>query len=127
VLNTVAVGRQVAFVPRHSASLFTSYDLGQRVEGLEVGGDVVYQSRLGLRYTARSVSFADPTTLTAAMIAEAPESLTFDAYAAWRVGRWRFAVNAYNLADRLNYAQVFGNRATPAPGRTVILSAGLRF
>jgi catecholate siderophore receptor len=127
VLNTVAVGRQVAFVPRHSASLFTSYDLGRWVEGLEVGGDVVYQSRLFLRYTARSISFADPAALTPAMIAQAPESLTFDAYAAWRVGRWRFAVNAYNLGDRLNYAQVFGNRATPAPGRTVILSAGLRF
>jgi outer membrane receptor protein involved in Fe transport len=31
-------------------------------------------------------------------------------------------VNVINLADRLYYSQSFGNRATPAPGRTVIVS-----
>jgi catecholate siderophore receptor len=127
VLNTVAVGRQVTFTPKHAASLFTTYDLGDWVEGLSVGGDVTYQSKLFLGYTARSVSFADRGTLTAARIAEAPESLTFDAFVSYRRGPWRVSVNGYNLADRLNYAQAFSNRATPMAGRTVIVSVGASF
>ena len=73
------------------------------------------------------MSYANPTALTAMKIAETPENLTFDAYASYRLGRYRFAVNAYNLANRLNYSQAFGTRATPAPGRTVILSVGATF
>ncbi len=127
VLNTVAVGRQVTFVPKNAATLFSTYDLGRWVDGLSVGGDVIYQSRLFLGYTARSVSFADRATLTAARLAEAPESLTFDAYVSYRRGPYRFAVNGYNLADRLNYSQTFGTRATPAAGRTIIFSVGASF
>jgi catecholate siderophore receptor len=121
------VGRQVVFTPKHSASLFTTYDLGRWVEGLSVGGDVTYQSRLYLSYTARSVSFADRAALTPLRIAEAPANLTFDAYVSYRAGPYRFAVNGYNLGDRLNYTQVFGTRATPSPGRTLIFSVGASF
>lgn len=127
VLNSVAVGRQVTFAPRNSATLFSTYDLSRWIDGLSIGGDAVYQSRLFLGYTARSVSFADRATLTALRIAEAPESLTFDAYVSYRRGPWRFALNGYNLADRLNYSQAFGTRATPAPGRTLIVSVGASF
>ena len=127
VLNTVAVGQQVTFVPRNSATLFTTYDLGRWVDGLSVGGDVTYQSKLFLGYTARSVSFTDRATLTAARLAEAPENLTFDAYVSYRRGSYRFAINGYNLADRLNYSQTFGTRATPAAGRTIIFSVGASF
>jgi catecholate siderophore receptor len=127
VLNTVAVGRQVAFVPKHSASFYTTYDLGDVIPGLSVGGDVVYQSKLYLTYAARSVSFADRGTLTPSRIGVAPESITLDAFASYRVGPYRFALNAYNLTDRLNYAQVFSNRAVPAAGRTFIASVGASF
>jgi catecholate siderophore receptor len=127
VLNTVAIGRQVTFVPRHAASLFTEYRFSGPLQGVEIGGDVTYQSKLALGYTARSVSFADRATLTAAKLAEAPDNMTVDAFAAYRTGRYRVAVNAYNLTDRLNYAQVFGNRATPAPGRTVVFSISASF
>jgi catecholate siderophore receptor len=47
--------------------------------------------------------------------------------AAYKTGRYRVALNGYNLTDRLNYTQVFGTRATPAPGRTLILSLGVTF
>ena len=114
-------------MPKHAASLFTTYDLGDWVDGLTVGGDVTYQSKLFLGYTARSVSFADRATLTAAKLAEAPESVTLDAFVSYRRGPWRFAVNGYNLADRLNYTQTFGNRATPMAGRTIIFSVGASF
>jgi catecholate siderophore receptor len=127
VLNTVAVGRQVAFVPKHSASIYSTYDLGEWVPGLSVGGDVVYQSKLYLTYTARSLSYANRSTLTAARIGEAPESLTFDAFASYRTGPYSFGVNVYNIGDRLNYTQVNSNRAIPAAGRTVIFSVGATF
>ena len=127
VLNTVAVGQQVTFVPKNSATLFTTYDMSRWVQGLSIGGDVTYQSKLFLGYTARSVSFTDRATLAALKIAEVPDSVTFDAFASYRVGRYRFSVNGYNLADRLNYTQTFGTRATPAAGRTVIVSVGANF
>ena len=125
VVNTVAVGQQVVFVPKHSASLFTTYDLGGWIDGLSVGGDVTYQSRQFLGYMP-AAAFADRTDLTA-LIAEAPENLTFDAYVSYKTGPYRFAINGYNLADRLNYTQVFGTRATPSPGRTIIFSVGATF
>jgi catecholate siderophore receptor len=127
VLNTVAVGRQVTFVPKHAASLYTNYDLGDVLPGLSVGGDVSYQSKLHVGYTARSVSYADRATLTAARLSETPSNLTLNAYAAYKRGPYRIAVNVYNLTDRLNYTQVFGNRAVPAAGRTVIVSLGAAF
>jgi catecholate siderophore receptor len=127
VLNPVATGKQVAFVPKHSATLFTTYDLSEWVDGLSVGGDVIYQSKLFLTYTARSLSYADRGTLVPARIAEVPESVTLDAFASLVRGPYRLSVNLYNLADRLNYTQVFSNRAIPAPGRTVIVSIGARF
>lgn len=127
VLNTVAVGQQVNFVPKHSATLFTTYDLSSWIDGLSVGADATYQSRLSLGYTARSASYADRSTLTALRLAEAPENVTLDAYVSYKTGPYRFAVNVYNLADRLNYTQSFGTRATPSAGRTVIFSVGASF
>jgi catecholate siderophore receptor len=128
VANSVAVGRQVVFTPKHAASLFTTYDLGDLVQGLSLGADVTYQSKLWLAYAARSVSFADRGTLTPLRIAETPESLTFDAFVAWKfAGRYRVSLNLYNIADRLNYTQVFGTRAVPSAGRTAIVSFGATF
>ena len=127
VLNTVALGRQVAFVPKHSASLYTNYDLSNWIDGLSIGGDVIYQAKQNVVYQARSVSFADRATLTTNRIGVVPESLTVDAFASYRTGPYRFSVNVYNLANRLNYTQVFSNRAVPAPGRTVIFSVGATF
>jgi catecholate siderophore receptor len=89
-----------------------------------VGGGATYQSLIYGGYTIAGTA-PNPTGL--ARIAEIPESLNFDGYVAWQVGRYRLAVNGYNLGDRLNYSQVFGNRAVPAPGRTIIASIGVRF
>ncbi len=106
---------------------FTTYDLSDWIDGLQVGGDITYQSKLFLGYTARSLSYATPSILTASKLAQVPETLTLDAFVSYRLGRYRFSVNGYNLADRLNYTQTFGSRATPAPGRTVIFSVGATF
>ncbi len=127
VENTVAEGHQVSFVPRHAAAIFTTYDFRGPLAGFEVGGDITYQSTLYLGYTAISTSYANRGTLVARKIAEAPDSVTLDIFAAYRLGPYRVALNIYNLADRLNYAQVFGNRAVPANGRTFIVSLGAAF
>lgn len=127
VLDTVSIGRPVIFTPRDAASLFTTYDAGDLVPGLSFGGDVVFQSRMPVRYTAVSVSYSDRSTLAPLRIAEVPESITVDAFVAYRFGAYRVSLNVYNVGDRLNYTQVFGNRAIPAPRRTFILSLGASF
>jgi catecholate siderophore receptor len=127
VINTVAVGQQVVFVPKNSATFFTTYDLGQWVEGLTVGGDVTYQDKQNVAYQARSTSYADRTTLTALRIAQVPENVTIDAFVSYKRDNYRVALNVYNVADRLNYTQVFGNRAVPSAGRTFIFSVGTTF
>ena len=60
-------------------------------------------------------------------MAEVPESVTLNLFASYKRDGYRVAVNVYNVTDRLNYTQVFGNRAIPAAGRTVILSVGSTF
>ncbi|HET6971099.1 MAG TPA: TonB-dependent receptor [Phenylobacterium sp.] len=124
IRNTVAIGRQVTSAPKHSASLYSTYDL---TDHLSVGGDLVYQGRMAVQYQARSLSYADRATLTSLRIAEVPKSITLDAFVAWRAGPYRVSLNVYNLTDRLNYAQVFANRAVPAAGRTAIMSVGASF
>ena len=127
VLNQIAVGQQVTFAPKSSATFFTTYDLSGWIDGLSVGGDVTYQATTPVAYAARSVSFSDRASQTALRISQVPENVTLDAFVAYKTGPYRFSVNAYNLADRLNYTQVFANRATPAAGRTVIVSVGATF
>lgn len=128
VLNTVAVGQQVVFVPKHSASLFTTYDLSSWISGLTIGGDVTYQSKQNVTYTARSVSYADRGTLTAARLGVVPEGVTLNLNAAWTFGQGhRLGLNVLNATDALNYTQVFGNRAVPTAGRTFILSYSKSF
>ncbi len=127
VLNQIAVGNQVTFVPKTSATFYTTYDLSAWIDGLAMGGDVTYQSMTPVGYTARSVSFTDRASQTALRLSQVPENVTLDAFIAYKTGPYRFSVNAYNLADRLNYTQVFGNRAVPAAGRTVIFSVGATF
>ncbi len=118
------IGRQVVFVPRNSASLWTSYDLHRWIKGLSIGGGATYQS---LIYGAYTVAGTAPVATGLSKVSEIPESIAFDGYVAYEVGRYRLALNAYNLGDRLNYTQIFGNRAVPAPGRTLIASLGVRF
>ncbi|MBW8813470.1 MAG: TonB-dependent receptor [Caulobacterales bacterium] len=124
IANPVAIGRQVTSAPRHSGSLYSTYEL---TDHLTVGGDLVYQGRMAVQYQARSLSYADRATLVPLRIAQVPKSVTLDAFIAYRTGPYRVSLNLYNLTDRLNYAQVFANRAVPAAGRTAIVSLGASF
>jgi catecholate siderophore receptor len=127
VPNTFAVGRQVTFTPRHAASLWTTYDLGAILPGLQIGAGATYQSKLYLQYQMISSSFATPGALIPSKSPQVPSNLQFDGFVSYTTGRWTVAVNGYNLTDRLNYAQVFQNRAVPAAGRTFVVSVGASF
>lgn len=122
--NPFVKGRPVIFTPKNSGSLYTTLDMDSLVPGLSAGGGVTWQDAMPVRYTVTRVAPA-PSRLS--LIAEIPDSFSLDAYVAWQVGDWRVAVNGYNLTDRLNYSQAFGNRGVPAAGRTFILSLGRTF
>ena len=111
------VGRQITFVPKYAAALWGDYDAGDLVEGLSAGGGVVYQSHLYNAYTAPS-----PTGSPLGRVVRIPETVELDAVVAYDFKPYRIQFNVNNLTDRLNYSQSFGNRGTPAPGRTFIVS-----
>lgn len=122
LVNPYTTGRDVYFVPKNSASLWTTYDLEELVPGLSVGGGFTYSDKI---YTNYTVATAGGTTALS-RIAVIPESLSFDGYIAYETGNLRFALNGYNLADRLNYTQATNNRAIPT-ARAVIFSVGVKF
>ncbi len=119
LLNRFVIGRQVLLTPKASGSIFTSYELPGELHGLSIGGGVTYQDGFPSGYTV------GPGGLT--KIAFVPHTFAIDAFVAYEFGRYRVALNGSNLTDRLNYAQVFSNRAVPAAGRTLILTAGACF
>ena len=87
----------------------------------------------GFRSTGRLIDVAtlsitgDTAGMTTRTSPVLKVTVTLNAYLSYETGRYRVSVNGYNLADRLNYTQVFSNRAVPAAGRTLILSVGARF
>lgn len=123
-LNPYAIGRQVTYAPRHAASVWTTYRLDGLVPGLQAGAGLTYRSKLYLGYRTSGDA---PTPTGLSQIAEVPHSLSVDGLIQYRTARWSLALNGYNLTNRLNYAQVFSNRAVPAAGRTVVLTLGAHF
>ncbi|HEY4263696.1 MAG TPA: TonB-dependent receptor [Micropepsaceae bacterium] len=123
VPNLAIIGRQVIFVPKDAGSFWASYDAAEFAPGLSFGGGLTYQSKMPVRYNVLSPL----GTPTLASIAEIPDTVSLDAFIAYKFGAYRVSINGYNLTDRLNYVQAFGNRGVPAPGRTVILSVGFTY
>ncbi len=113
--NAATVGNQVSFVPEHAASLWTTYDVAPLMSlpgKLLVGGGVTYQGE----YFVNSQNTAI-----------IPASLIYNGLVSYELGKYRVALNAYNLTDELYYDTAFGNRAVVAAGRTVMLTAGVRW
>lgn len=116
--NPYNTGRQITFVPKHAVSVWGDYNLADLLPGLSVGAGVIYQSHLYNNYTAPSA-----TAYPLGRIVRIPETVELDGSAAYQFDKvWKAQVNVFNIADRLYYAQSFGNRAAPAPGRTVVFS-----
>ena len=106
-------GNQVRYVPEHALSAWASYKpVEGALKGLEIGGGMNYQSKVYLN------------TDNSQMV---PSYTTFDALVAYNFGKFRIAVNGYNLTDELYYAQVNGSRVVPAAGRAFVGTLGVAF
>jgi catecholate siderophore receptor len=118
--NPFTIGKQIFFVPKNAASLWVDHTAKWLAEGVTLGGGLVYQSKL---FNAVTTAGAAPNPTGISRIATIPETIELDAVAAYDFGgAYRIQLNVNNLTDRLNYSQSFGNRGTPSPGRTFIVS-----
>ncbi|MBS0961013.1 TonB-dependent receptor [Acetobacter thailandicus] len=108
------VGKRIQFVPKNSATLWTSYNIAPRTPyNLSIGGGVTWRQAVWL---------------DAANTARVPATLDFDAMIAHKFGEhWRIAMNGYNLANRLNYSSLFQNRVTPAIGRSFLFNLSVSY
>jgi catecholate siderophore receptor len=108
--NPAEVGREMLNTPRHTASLWTTYDLPY---GVTIGGGVSYvDSRYG------------NTTNTVRV----PAYARYDATVSWAITQGLTArLNGLNLTDRRFYEGVYQGNITPGAGRTVIGSLTARF
>jgi catecholate siderophore receptor len=110
-------GNEVAGVPHNAVSLWTTYEVPQRVlpqlhGKLTVGGGIVYRDEVCTR--------SDNTYII-------PPTFSLDAVIAYEDGPYRIALNGYNLTDNLNYDAFFSNRAIPSAGRTLLVTASAKF
>ncbi|MBS0280082.1 MAG: TonB-dependent receptor [Proteobacteria bacterium] len=118
--NPYTIGSQITFVPKNAASLWADYSAKDFIPGLVLGGGLVYQSRL---FNAVTTTGTAPNLTGISRIAVIPETIELDAVASYDFGgAYRIQFNINNITDRLNYSQSFGNRGTPSPGRTFIIS-----
>jgi catecholate siderophore receptor len=118
--NPYTIGRQIFFVPKNAASIWLDYSAKSLVEGLTLGGGLVYQSKL---FNAITTTGTAPNPTGISRIATIPETIELDAVASYDFGgAYRVQFNVNNITDRLNYSQSFGNRGTPSPGRTFIVA-----
>ncbi len=111
------VGSRLSGIPYHVASVWLDYKLdGWGLPGLLVGG--------GVRYVAEKPGNAANSILAV------PDYTLFDARVSYDVGSWRYAMNAFNLADREYIPSVCLTGVTGcnyAAGRTINVSASYRW
>ena len=122
--NVFTIGKQINFVPKHAASVWVDYKLTVIAKGLTIGGGIIYQSKL---FNAYAFNGTAPNLTSLLRIATIPETVQLDVVAAYRFGRYALQFNVNNLTNRLNYSQSFGNRGTPAPGRTFLVALEASF
>lgn len=108
------VGKRVQYVPKHAASVWTTYELFKETPAnLTLGAGLIFRSQ---------------TYINGNETAEVPSNLSFDALASHALTpNLRVSVNGYNLTNRLNYEGLFGTRAIPASGRTVVVNVSTQF
>ncbi len=109
--NPLEVGRELMNTPRHSANLWTVYDLPR---GFQVGA--------GLQFTdSRFNSNNDAAR-------EAPSFCLFDAMVGYEVNKnFSLRLNLYNLADKAYIDRVGGGHFIPGAGRSAVLTASYKF
>lgn len=104
--NTPAfLGQRVFRTAPHSASFWSTYEIaGGPLQGLSFGGGVFYVGE-------RPLDNANTLFL--------PSYTTVDAVVAYKIGRWRLALNAKNLTDSFAFDGFGANRVSYGAPRTV--------
>ncbi|MDX1953828.1 MAG: TonB-dependent siderophore receptor [Verrucomicrobiota bacterium] len=104
------IGKEVNNTPRHSANLWTTYQLPL---DLEIGIGAQY---VGSRYSSNANN------------RKAPGYVLFDAMLGYQVSdAISLRLNIYNLADREYIDRVGGGHAVPGAGRSAVLTANFNF
>ena len=103
------IGKQVQYVPRNQATVWSTYEIAPKtLYNVTVGGGVTWREGV----------FLDP-----ANTARVPANVEFDTVLSHQFGsHWKVAMNGYNLANRLNYGSLFSNRVTPSIGRSFLFN-----
>jgi catecholate siderophore receptor len=109
--NTAAnVGKEIANVPRHSATLWTTYDF---LEKWQIGGGPTY---VGSRYSNN------------ANVNRVPGFVRWDSTIAYQIHKnIQLRLNAINLTNQLYFDSISGSKAVPAAGRTFVGSVSFKF
>ena len=108
--DPAVVGKDLLNVPRHSATLWTTYDF---LEKWQIGGGPTYVSA---RYN------------NAANDARIPGHVLWDATLAYQLTKnFQLRLNAINLTNDLYYSNISGGHVVPGIGRTFILSTSVKF
>jgi catecholate siderophore receptor len=103
-------GNELLNVPRHSATLWTTYDF---LEKWQIGGGPTYVSS---RYN------------NAANASRIPGHVLWDATIAYQLTEnFQFRLNALNLTNDLYYSNISGGHVVPGIGRTFIFSTSFKF
>ena len=107
-------GKQLQYVPKNSATIWSTYTLAPKKPwNLMFGGGLTWR---------------EGVWLDQANTARVPANVDFSAVISHNITEhWRLALNGYNLANRLNYSNLFSDRATPAVGRTFMGSIALSY
>jgi catecholate siderophore receptor len=111
VQNGVPVqGKELQNVPRYSATLWTTYDIGEQ---WQVGTGVFYVSE----------RFANTSNTN-----EVPKTVRWDATVAYQFNKnIQLRFNAINLTDELYFDGIHPSHVVPGAGRTFILSGNFRY
>ena len=110
IIDGIAVGTTGMVplnTPRHSATLWTTYEL---THDWEVGGGTTYLSRRFLNNTD---------------LVQVPGYARFDATVAWHQPRYDIRLNVFNLTNKAYYDALIasdGGRGVPGTGRSAMLS-----
>ena len=109
-LDPEVEGNDLLNVPRHSATLWTTYDF---LDKWQIGGGPTYVSS---RYN------------NPANAARIPGHVLWDATLAYQLTKnFQFRLNGINLTNDLYYSNISGGHAVPGIGRTFIFSTSFKF
>ena len=113
-----AVGSQLANVPRHTMSVWSTFDLPWR---LEIGGGGQYVGRR----TSSSTAPIDPTT---GLVKALPGYWVANAMAKRALGpRADLQINLNNVTNEYYFDQIHPAHIVPGPGRTALLGLNFKF